>query len=124
MIGAIANDAHARAARLPLNADGAPAPPVTLGDFVAATRPSGRHRKPVPHAGEGAAVIVKCGRDTGIGNPLQEMGHSGRDEDRRDDVCDVFDAWFGQDTVRACDVQLHPEEISTEMTRVPLPGLR
>jgi hypothetical protein len=37
------------------------------------------------------------------------MGHSGRDEDRRDDdVCDVFDAWFGQDTVRACDVQLQP----------------
>ena len=46
MIDQIANDVHARAARLPLNADGAPPPPVTLGDFTAAARPARRRRGP------------------------------------------------------------------------------
>jgi hypothetical protein len=54
------------------------------------------------------ASRVAVTRGLAYGNPFK-MGHSGRDEDRRDDdVCDVFDAWFGQDTVRACDVQLQP----------------
>jgi hypothetical protein len=46
MIDQIVNDVHARAARLPLNADGAPPPPVTLGDFTAAAQPARRRRGP------------------------------------------------------------------------------